>query len=311
MKKRKSKDYIIPYIILWLALSILFLDRFPFMHSDESWLSGLSRAMMTQGPGVTEPFFDLLPRYPHAIKLLFHALQMGLIVVFGYGLFTVRLISLLFGAGTLFVFYKLALLLTGKKAGAFVATALLSVDVQFVYASHMARQDIVIVFGILAVVYYILNNISAWRPKNDVVTGAMLCALVGVHPNSLIAALCAGTLYLYFIAEKKLRLRNLLLLVGVTAIGAALFISVSLLLDPEFFSHYARYGSELGATLSLPQKLAGLPAYYAKLFLRIGSTYYLPPIQVQLVLFGICVAAGAVCAFYRRMFFVCCCPLLR
>lgn len=300
MKKLKSKDYIIPYIILWLALNILFLDRFPFMHSDESWLSGLSRAMMTQGPGVTEPFFDLMPRYPHAIKLLFHTLQMGFIAVFGYGLFAVRLISLLFGAGALFVFYKLALLLTGKKAGAFAATVLLSIDVQFLYASHMARQDVIIVFGILAVLYYLLNNISLWRPKNDVVTGAMLCALVGVHPNSLIAALCAGALYLYFIAEKKLCLRNLLLLVGVTAMGAALFVEVSLSFDPGFFSHYARYGSELGAALPLPQKLAGLPAYYAKLFLRVGSTYYLPPIQLQLVLFGICVAAAAVCAFFRR-----------
>ncbi len=300
MKKRKSIDYIIPYLILWLALNLLFLDRFPFMHSDESWLSGLSRAMMTQGLGVTEPFFDLLPRYPHAIKILFHTLQMGFIAVFGYGLFPVRLISLLFGAGTLFFVYKLALLLTGKKAGAFAVMVLLSLDVQFLYASHMARQDIIIAFGIIAVLYYIVNNIFCWGPKNDIVTGAILGSLVGVHPNSLLAALCAGALYLYFMAVKKLRLRNLLWLVGITAMGATLFAGISLLFDPAFFSHYARYGSELGATLSLPQKLAGLPAYYAKLFLRVGSTYYLPPIQLQLFVFGISVIAGAVWSFFRR-----------
>lgn len=300
MKKRKSIDYIFPYLVFWLALNLLFLGRFPFMHSDESWLSGLSRAMMTQGPGITEPFFDLLPRYPHAIKILFHTLQMGFIAVFGYGLFPVRLISLLFGAGTLFVFYKLALLLTGKKAGAFAATLLLSIDVQFVYAAHLARQDIVIAFGVLAVLYYVLKNISAWDKKKDIVTGVMLGALIGVHPNSLIASLCAGALYLYFVVDKKLRLRNLLRLMGVTALGAVFFVGISLLLDPGFFSHYARYGSELGVALSLQEKISGLPAYYARLFLGIGSTYYLPPIQMQLVLFGICVAAAVVCAFYRR-----------
>lgn len=300
MKKLKSIDCIIPYLTLWLVLNLLFLDRFPFMHSDESWLSGLSRAMMMQGPNVTEPFFDLLPRYPHAIKILFHTVQIGFIAVLGYGLFSVRLISLLFGAGTLFFVYKLALLLSGKKTGALAVTVLLSLDVQFLYASHMARQDIIIAFGILTVLYYIINNISDWRPKKDVVTGTMLGALIGIHPNSLIAALCAGALYLYFIMEKKLRLRNLLLLTGVTAAGAALFVGISLLFDPGFFSHYARYGSELGATLSLPQKLAGLPAYYTKLFLRVGSTYYLPPIQLQLVLFGVSVIIGAVSAFYRR-----------
>ena len=74
---------VIIYIIIYALYSASFLTRFPFVHSDEAWLAGLSRDMQAVGSfGVTEQFFDLKPRVPHALKLLFHALQMGYIHVF-------------------------------------------------------------------------------------------------------------------------------------------------------------------------------------------------------------------------------------
>ena len=58
------------YLLLFGVISLCFLESFPFVHSDESWLAGLSRAMLEEKSiRVTEPFFDARPRYPHGIKL--------------------------------------------------------------------------------------------------------------------------------------------------------------------------------------------------------------------------------------------------
>ena len=47
------------FVLVWLSLNLLLLTRYPLVHSDESWLGGLTRNMLAQGsPGVTEPFFD-------------------------------------------------------------------------------------------------------------------------------------------------------------------------------------------------------------------------------------------------------------
>ena len=144
-----QKNMIYFYLAAYFALSLFFLDSFPFMHSDESWLSGLTREMMHSGPGATEPFFDLMPRYPHAIKILFHLLQMPFILGFGYSLFSVRLLSLITGTVLLYVFYRLSHWLFKSDLKALAITLILSLDVQFIYATHFARQDIIITLGSL------------------------------------------------------------------------------------------------------------------------------------------------------------------
>ena len=300
MKKRLAKNAIWIYLIAYFALSLLVLDKFPFMHSDESWLSGLTRAMTARGLDTTEPFFDLLPRYSHAIKTLFHLMQMPLIAVFGYNLFAVRLLSLIFGTAALYLANRIARLLSGSDIKALILTVILSLDVQFLYASHFARQDIIIAFGILAVVYYILRHAEAWSVRRDITLGIITGLFVGVHPNSLIVALCAGALYLYYIARRQMKLRNLLVLVGVVAGFAAVFVGISLAFDSGFFAHYAKVGEALGVDMSLVDKLAAFPQYYLKLFLQVSGTYYTPSIQPQLIVFAIAVLGAVVYAFKDR-----------
>ena len=103
-------------ILLFFIFNLFFLTNFPFVHSDEAWLSGLSRQIMqTKNPASTEAFFDLLPRQPHAIKILFHLLQIIFIQFFDYKIFTFRLISLLTGSLSLFIFYKISFFITKSK----------------------------------------------------------------------------------------------------------------------------------------------------------------------------------------------------
>lgn len=299
-KKQFSGKWILLYLGAYFILNLLFLSMFPMMHSDESWLSGLTRAMMTNGPGTTEPFFDLMPRFPHAIKLLFHALQMPFITVFGYNLFAVRLISLLFGTATLYMFYRLCARMFGSSLKALVMTAILSLDVQFIYASHFARQDIIITFGIVAVTNYITAHAEYWSYKRDIAMGIIVGLFIGFHPNSLMVALTAGALYVYYITVKRIRLMSLALLVGVVAALAGVFIGISYAFDPLFLPHYFKYGSTLGVNMSLIEKMRYFPGYFIKLLTRISGTYYTPPVQPQLILFGIGAATSAVLTFWKR-----------
>ena len=75
------------YIAIYVAVSSGCLTEFPLMHSDESWLAGLSRNMLAErNVGATETFFDAKVRYPHTFKTLFHLCQILFIRIFGYSL---------------------------------------------------------------------------------------------------------------------------------------------------------------------------------------------------------------------------------
>ena len=96
------------FLLIYVSINLLFLGKFPVVHSDESWLAGLTLEIMKTGnPAVTEPFFTIFPRHPHAIKILYHLTQIPFILTGGYNHISVRVLSLAFGALTLFFFYRI------------------------------------------------------------------------------------------------------------------------------------------------------------------------------------------------------------
>ena len=291
----KKINLLIWYVITYFIVNIIFLTKFPSMHSDESWLSGLTRSMMHKGLGTTGYFFDMLPRYPHAIKTIFHILQMPFILIFSYNLFSVRLLSLIFGIISLMFFYKILVKLTNSSLISLIGTITLSIDIQFIYASHFARQEIIIVASILFGIYYILSRIDNWNIKNDIITGCIIGLSIGIHPNSFLLALIIGAVYLYYIIfEKKLKLKNLALLVLITAFFAAIFVGLSFLFNPNFINDYLKYGDDLGTTTSGIMKLFAFPKYYKKLYNSFSVTYYTPQIKVQFIIFALSFLLGII-----------------
>ncbi len=126
------------------------------MHSDEAWLGGLSLEYLIQkSPFVTEPFFDLFPRSPHLLKLFFHGIQAIFIALFGYGLFPLRLISLIFGLIGLYIFYRILIQVKLRPDFALLGVLLLATNIQFIYATHFARQEIIL-FTLLVFSYYLV-----------------------------------------------------------------------------------------------------------------------------------------------------------
>lgn len=246
----------------YTLLSFLWLTRFPFVHSDESWLSGLTRQMMTQGSfQVTEPFFDLYPRNPHAIKLLFHSLQMPWLLALGYNIFAVRLMSLFFGILSLVAFRRILIRLGLSVTTSSLSALLLGTSAQFVYASHTARQEIVVLFFMLLA----LERLLAGRLK----TGTVLSAAgLWLHPNGFIAA--AILFFILLVIQRK----DALIFAGIHLISLVTLVGTSLALDPQFFTNYLSYGDTLEVTADAASRLENFRDFYLKLYHRISATYY-------------------------------------
>lgn len=278
-------------LIIYFLLSISFLTKFPFIHSDESWLSGLSRNYVDKGtPITTEAFFDLLPRFPHAIKIIYHYIQAIFIKAFGYNVFSIRLMSLIFGILALIMFYKLAHKITRSKTFSIIIMSFLAFDIQFIYASHFARQEIVILFLLISSVYISINKNLRYSKYseylNDIMIGIITGLSIGIHPNSFFIAVSIGFIYLYKIYFVKCaKLKDLLLYAFVTAIFAAIFVGISLYFDSEFFYNYKNFGSQFGVFYDTGSKITQIKDFYLKLYYGVSGTYYTPNVKFQLLLF--------------------------
>jgi 4-amino-4-deoxy-L-arabinose transferase-like glycosyltransferase len=282
MQNLKGKQAMPTIIAIGFFLSqISVLTRYPFMHSDESWLSGLTRMMMESNSlRVTEPFFDLYPRNPHAIKSTYHLLQALFIQVFGYELFSVRLMSLIFGCASLYIFYRLLEKIGLSWGWASLGTLLLAVQPNFIYAAHFARQEIVVCF-------FLLFTSWMWLNKKRKLSLLGLFIALGLHPNAYLgvfALLCAAGAYTWDHKEARHQLITLIpWLAGFTSI----YILASFWMNPNFITDYLAYGSSLGVTADASGKFLGFFLFFKKLWLGISGTYYLPPLRLTLCLMAI------------------------
>lgn len=284
-----SKKHMLYLLVgLYMAFNLVYLTRFPFVHSDESWLSGLSRNILEKHDySVTETFFDLKERNPHAIKIIFHTIQILFLKLMGYNIFTFRFISLCFGILTLYFTYELCNAIFKSEGGALTAALLLAFDVQFIYASHFARQEIIILFIMVAGLWYKVKNSEETSIRHDIVLGVIIGLSIGIHPNSFIISLPFGLIYIYeifFLRQRKLG--SLLAYVTAVACFAAVFVAVSLYFDTNFISNYSRYGSEFDVFDPLQSKLGEIRLFYLKLFYQVSGTYFTPDIKFQFFLFG-------------------------
>lgn len=283
------------YIGTFSLVSLGFLEWFPYVHSDESWLAGLSRAMMEEGSiGVTEPFFDARPRYPHGIKTLFHLMQIGMISVFGYGPRGVRLLSWMGGAAVLWVCFLCGeRLLNSRKKGLFLMI-MFSLDIQFLYASHFGRQEILLCLVQWICLWRLFSPGGFYNRKAAVMAGICTGVSIGLHPNSFLLGTMNGFCFLMGALEAGKRgekglepWRHLVWYVMVTAGFAVLFVGLSFSMDSQFLWHYFSNGAaEFGIDAGAGEKVLGFFGFLRRLYERNSGTYYVPDIRFQYVLFG-------------------------
>ena len=104
---RKNNFNIYLFLALYFIINLFYLDSFPFVHADESWLASLSRAVIEKKSfSAVEDFFILTDRHPHALKMLFHTLQIPFLNI-SFSIKSVRILSVLFSVINLYFFYLL------------------------------------------------------------------------------------------------------------------------------------------------------------------------------------------------------------
>ena len=299
---KKEHLWLFGALLVWFCLNLLFLTRYPLVHSDEVWLSGLTRNMMAQGSlRVTEPFFDLKPRYPHAIKILFHLLQMPLIALLGYSVFSVRLVSLLFGTLSLYMAYRCVRQMLSFPL-ALALTAALGVNGQFIQAAHTARQEIILLFLLLWCIAILLKYRDNITPRVAIRLAVLTGLSAGLHPNGvLLAAGCGFALLFLMIMHRRVTRKPMLLYIGVTGGIALLFVGASFLLDGGFIPHWLQYGdTEFDLLVPVVDKFGELFAYLSRIWNGVSGTYMLPELRPQLVLCAVLVIFGSVQAFWKK-----------
>lgn len=277
-------------LVIFFFTNFLILTNFPFVHSDEAWLSGLSRNMIQKRDlSVTEPFFDFYPRHPHGIKLLFHLIQILFMKVMGYNIFTFRFISLVTGTVSLYLFYEIVKKITNSHIWSSLAAILMAIDIQFIYASHFARQEIILLVILLMAFYYFLNKYGFKDSiRQDIIMGVILGSAIGIHPNSFVIALPFIFIYTYYLLiDRKLKLRNYFAFGATLGLIGLFFITISLKFNPNFIVDYTRYGKSLGVFSSILTKIDRLDYFYKKLFYGVSGTYYTPPVKFQFILFAL------------------------
>ena len=277
------------YLIVYGLVSFYFLETFPLVHSDESWLAGLSRNMAEYGDfSVTEPFFDAWVRYPHAIKILFHAVQWLFFTFADYTIGTVRLFSLLTGLAVLVLFYLTAEKLLKNSGMAFLFMLIFSFDIQFIYASHFSRQEINLLLLFVASLYLFFHTETPYNVKQAVLWGILTGIGITLHPNSFLIACMIGCGFLaYLIHNRQKDFKPLMVYVGVCGTFAAIIVAVSNSFRSNFLSNYFSYGADtFGIDAPTGDRIWGLFGFFKRLFLREGGTYFVADIRLQFLLFA-------------------------
>lgn len=268
------------YTILYTLLSLLTLTRFPLIHSDEAWLAGLTQTMMAKGSlFTTESFFDLMPRTPHLIKVFYHGLQIPLIHLFGYHIFSVRLLSLIALLAGMIILYKWLTQQNINPVHKLLLVILITSHIQIIYAGHFARQEMLLLLVLILCIYlYHLN------PEKVTRLGLILGLAIGFHPNAFIIASLIGVLVLKDTCIKKLSIRKLVYFVLTLGFFALAFAGISLILNPGFIREYFAYGQSLGVDAAPASRLLNFKDFYLKIFYQITGTYYIPNIKWVLIL---------------------------
>lgn len=278
------------FVIVYFILSLSFLTEFPFIHSDEGWLGGLSLHMMEQDSlRVTEPFFTLKPRIAHCIRTIYHLLLMLPIHFFGYSAFSVRLVSLIAACILLLIFYKTALLLFKSRYIAGFTALFLAVDIQFIYASHFGRQEMLICLFLVTALYLLLCNGMEFNRWKAILLSILTWICIGIHPNSFILAVMIGCVLFSLLLYQKAKLKSWIsfgIYVILSGLFAGIYVFVSNVWHPGFLKDYLSYGAEEFGVLNAPSnKMIGLFSFIKRLLQQNSGTYYTPNIRIPLLLF--------------------------
>lgn len=271
-------------LLAYFIANLVTIIDFPTIHSDELWLKGLTEEMMRKNSfSVTEPFYDLYPRVVHPFRWLYHSLEALFFTIFGSSAATSRILSLFAASLALIVFHRILSRILQGWLFPFAGTLTLALNIQFLYSARFGRQDSMIL--LLLVTAYGIASGAIFKGNRAPFALSLITLLgIGVHPNSFLIGMTVISVLMFRLFMKEIRLKELITYVIVTAAGFAAYIAGGNLLNPGFLTGYLRFGESLGIEGSPIGRLEGFYWFWYKLYHRIGGTYDLFDIRIEIVL---------------------------
>lgn len=283
MKISKFGILILIVLTTYTLVNIQTLTVFPNVHSDELWLKGLTEEMVKSGTlRVTEPFYNLYPRVVHPFRWLYHSIQAVIYTIMGSTLFSMRFVSLIGGLLSLWIFYKLALNRFHSKRTALVLSSLLALNIQFVASAHTGRQESWILFFMLLNIYLIYS-----KQLSPLAYSVVILLGIGIHPNSFLIGLSSAALMTSQILMKERPIKDMMKFIVFTVCGVAIYLVIGFTWNTDLIQKYFEFGSSLGVDAPPISRLGGFYWFWYKLFHRIGGTYDLYEIKMELILLGL------------------------
>ena len=168
--------------------------------------------------------------------------------ILGFGLFTMRLVSILMGLILIMAGYLIALKLSENKNIALLGAALLACDYMVLDTASQARPDMMCAaLGLSAIAAFLV-----WREKNfslAVLLSQTLVVLAGLtHPNGILAFFALAFLTLYF-DFRQIKLKHLGIALIPYLIGGAAF-GLYILQDPQAFKDQFIDNALMGGRMS-------------------------------------------------------------
>lgn len=221
---------------LLVSARLFFLKDQP-VWPDEAIYTDTANNILQKGVFATNIFNGAiagLERHAYWYPPLYFYLEAGWGSVFGFGIESVRSLSLLFGVGSVFIMFLLCLKLFRSPISASIGSLLLSTDLAFGRAARIGRMDMMNFFLILLALY-----ISILADKGDqgdkrnkgillIISGFVAGLAVVTHPLGVIAPL---TVFLYLVinnfGKKRMIKKIILFSLPVAVLGIGWLISMS------------------------------------------------------------------------------------
>jgi 4-amino-4-deoxy-L-arabinose transferase-like glycosyltransferase len=174
---------------LLLAINLWSLLRFPALFVDEAWFASRAWGLIQTGQAfgtLDSGVFDRFEGYGTFFPWLPVWLQSLSLRQFSEPtLFSIRIVSLVFGMVLLLAVFAAGRSLGGKRLG-LLAALITGTSLPFLYTAHVGRYDIIgAAFGYLALAIYLVNR-KAQRWPGGLLAGLLIGLAFEVHPHSVI-----------------------------------------------------------------------------------------------------------------------------
>lgn len=175
---------------VYILFNLLTLTKYPKVHPDEGLLSSFAYFLNQNGLPIIHPnvshhgYFKDLYFFPLSGILFYGSLAL-IGQALDFGLFAMRLQPLIFSIISIYLLYRIALLIFKDQDKADLTAFLLAASSQFLITAHMVRQESMFIACLLAIFFFLLLGFTQTRELYLLITAFLAGISVCIHPNGI------------------------------------------------------------------------------------------------------------------------------